>query len=391
MALHARLLSLCAEVRERPPTSSDAVASIDAARQLLALLSSPTPSASDEKLLSVPPELIVRILAFLEDANDLAMARRCCRAFADLVSEALVMRLEHDCSPERDPLGLVRIGQLVGRRVAIHGLRKRPEFNGATGSVLEHRCNVSHAADSGRFLVRPEGGPELLLRAENMRALGKASVGEMLFADAQRTRQRSPPRVAIGPHHAVLIDRGSGRLVTCGDGECDASLLGRSSGHAEETGEAVASDDVASDDVASDDVASDDVASDDVASDDVSSDDAAGHAALHPVHNGGPKIARYHTVACAPSLTLIVTTSGQLYMRRRTHDAACPGLLQRVVGPLAQRVVCSVAAGVLHLLALTADGGVYSWGAGHDGALGHGDQVGRSQRPLCLDECSTCP
>ena len=46
----------------------------------------------------------------------------------------------------------------------------------------------------------------------------------------------------------------------------------------------------------------------------------------------------------------------------------------RRVAALASIVVVQVAAGFIHSMALAADGGVWSWGDGGDGQLGHGDQ-----------------
>ena len=48
-------------------------------------------------------------------------------------------------------------------------------------------------------------------------------------------------------------------------------------------------------------------------------------------------------------------------------------LLPKKVEALAGRRVVAVAAGSVHSLALTADGAVWSWGGGVDGRLGHGD------------------
>ena len=45
----------------------------------------------------------------------------------------------------------------------------------------------------------------------------------------------------------------------------------------------------------------------------------------------------------------------------------------RRVAALASIVVAQVAAGSLHSMALAADGGVWSWGQGGAGRLGHGD------------------
>ena len=45
-----------------------------------------------------------------------------------------------------------------------------------------------------------------------------------------------------------------------------------------------------------------------------------------------------------------------------------------------QERVCSIAAGMLHSLAVTDSGAIYSWGLGNNGRLGHGDEEGQRQR-----------
>ena len=52
-------------------------------------------------------------------------------------------------------------------------------------------------------------------------------------------------------------------------------------------------------------------------------------------------------------------------------------LLPKKVEALAGQRVVAVSAGGHHSLALTADGGVWSWGSGVQGKLGHGDMQGQ--------------
>ena len=49
-------------------------------------------------------------------------------------------------------------------------------------------------------------------------------------------------------------------------------------------------------------------------------------------------------------------------------------LLPKKIEAFAGRLVVAVSAGAAHSLAITADGAVWSWGAGEDGQLGHGDE-----------------
>jgi len=62
---------------------------------------------------------------------------------------------------------------------------------------------------------------------------------------------------------------------------------------------------------------------------------------------------------------------------RLGHGDEQDQLLPKKVEALAGRRVIAVSAGICHSFALTADGSVWSWGAGVDGQLGHGDMQGQ--------------
>ena len=49
-------------------------------------------------------------------------------------------------------------------------------------------------------------------------------------------------------------------------------------------------------------------------------------------------------------------------------------LLPKKIEDFADQRVVAVSAGMVHSLALTADGAVWSWGGGSNGKLGHGDE-----------------
>jgi len=58
---------------------------------------------------------------------------------------------------------------------------------------------------------------------------------------------------------------------------------------------------------------------------------------------------------------------------RLGHGDVHTQLLPKKVEALAGRRVVAVSVGVFHSLAVTADGAVWSWGRGYSGKLGHGD------------------
>mgnify|MGYP002828723665 CR=1 FL=1 len=51
--------------------------------------------------------------------------------------------------------------------------------------------------------------------------------------------------------------------------------------------------------------------------------------------------------------------------------------IKSYVDKFAGKVVVDIACGRMHAVAMTADGSVYTWGSGRDGALGHGRRKGR--------------
>ena len=87
-------------------------------------------------------------------------------------------------------------------------------------------------------------------------------------------------------------------------------------------------------------------------------------------------------VACGESQTAAVTEDGSLYTWGAGHDAQLGltafyhRLVPTLVGGLdvfAARIVM-LAAGLYHSAALVSDGSVWTWGIGFSGRLGHGDE-----------------
>ncbi|XAR62370.1 hypothetical protein NMG60_11017102 [Bertholletia excelsa] len=89
-------------------------------------------------------------------------------------------------------------------------------------------------------------------------------------------------------------------------------------------------------------------------------------------------------VACGHSLTVALTTSGQVYtmgspvygqLGNPQADGRLPG---RVEGKLSKTFVEDIACGAYHVVVLTSRTEVYSWGKGANGRLGHGDTDDRN-------------
>ncbi|XP_057973873.1 PH, RCC1 and FYVE domains-containing protein 1 isoform X2 [Malania oleifera] len=87
----------------------------------------------------------------------------------------------------------------------------------------------------------------------------------------------------------------------------------------------------------------------------------------------------FHKVACGHSLTVGLTTSGQLFTMGSTvygqlgnpqSDGKLPCLVE---DKLAGEPVEEIASGAYHVAVLTARNEVYTWGKGANGRLGHGD------------------
>ena len=79
---------------------------------------------------------------------------------------------------------------------------------------------------------------------------------------------------------------------------------------------------------------------------------------------------RLSSCGCAPSSSPALLGHGEGVTRLNTPT--------RLPSPLGERAV-SVSAGAAHSLALTAGGAVWSWGSGHCGQLGHGDELEQLQ------------
>ncbi|XP_042464532.1 PH, RCC1 and FYVE domains-containing protein 1-like isoform X3 [Zingiber officinale] len=87
----------------------------------------------------------------------------------------------------------------------------------------------------------------------------------------------------------------------------------------------------------------------------------------------------FHRLGCGHSLTIGLTTSGQLFTMGSTvygqlgnprSDGKYPCLVE---DKLAVEPVAEVACGSYHVAVLTSKGEVYTWGKGANGRLGHGD------------------
>ncbi|KAG0614466.1 hypothetical protein M758_6G179200 [Ceratodon purpureus] len=96
----------------------------------------------------------------------------------------------------------------------------------------------------------------------------------------------------------------------------------------------------------------------------------------------------FRQVACGNSLTVALTTSGQVYtMGSSTYgqlgdpqaDGKLPGLVE---GRLWEAYVEEIACGAHHVAVLTHKSEVFTWGKGANGRLGHGDLEDRSTPTL---------
>ncbi|KAJ7525724.1 hypothetical protein O6H91_17G063100 [Diphasiastrum complanatum] len=91
----------------------------------------------------------------------------------------------------------------------------------------------------------------------------------------------------------------------------------------------------------------------------------------------------FSQVACGHSLTVALTSSGRIFTMGSTifgqlgnpqSDGKFPGLVE---GRLCDAFVEEISCGAHHVAALTTKGGIYTWGKGANGRLGHGDMQDR--------------
>ncbi|CAI0541390.1 unnamed protein product [Linum tenue] len=93
-------------------------------------------------------------------------------------------------------------------------------------------------------------------------------------------------------------------------------------------------------------------------------------------------------VACGHSLTVALTTSGQVYTMgspvygQLGNPQADGKLPARVEGKLLKNFVEEIACGAYHVAVLTSRTEVYTWGKGANGRLGHGDMDDRNSPTL---------
>ncbi|KAL4559111.1 hypothetical protein LXL04_031244 [Taraxacum kok-saghyz] len=96
----------------------------------------------------------------------------------------------------------------------------------------------------------------------------------------------------------------------------------------------------------------------------------------------------FHKVACGHSLTVALTTSGQVYTMgstvygqlgnpSRDGKLPCP-----VEGKLVNSTVDEISSGAYHVAVLTSKNEVFTWGKGANGRLGHGDIEDRKSPTL---------
>ncbi|KAK9875129.1 hypothetical protein WA026_005922 [Henosepilachna vigintioctopunctata] len=85
-------------------------------------------------------------------------------------------------------------------------------------------------------------------------------------------------------------------------------------------------------------------------------------------------------LCCSDSVIVILTPLGNLYVVQYMTEAHCPVL----VDAFKDKEVVKIAshADGKHFMALTKDGGVYSWGYGDGGRLGHGDNTAKEEPTL---------
>ncbi|XP_072978003.1 PH, RCC1 and FYVE domains-containing protein 1-like isoform X2 [Typha angustifolia] len=93
-------------------------------------------------------------------------------------------------------------------------------------------------------------------------------------------------------------------------------------------------------------------------------------------------------VACGHSLTVVLTTSGQVYTMGSTvygqlgNPQADGKIPVRVEGKLLKNFVEEISCGAYHVAVLTSRTEVYTWGKGANGRLGHGDTDDRNSPTL---------
>ncbi|KAL5539194.1 hypothetical protein UlMin_045231 [Ulmus minor] len=93
-------------------------------------------------------------------------------------------------------------------------------------------------------------------------------------------------------------------------------------------------------------------------------------------------------VACGHTLTIALTTSGQVYTMGGTaygqlgNPAADGNIPTRVKGKIVDTFIEDIACGSYHVAVLTSKTEVYTWGKGSNGQLGHGDNDHRDAPTL---------
>ena len=320
----------------------------------------PASSQGATPLLSLPPEIVARALSLLE-APSLALCLRLSSAF---------LRCDEQQQPgQGPPQGLVE-----------QALRLR-------------------AAEAGRTLP------------ETLPADGASWVQHLLWREVCGPQQL--PTVAAEHSHTLFVDA-ERRLLSCGSKDDDEGVCAAALGHGEGVDEVAVPTPIP----ALQGVRISTVAASMHISLAVSEagrlyswgEGSLGHGAndeeeeelFTPTPIAALSAVRVHSVAAGASHCLAVTSTGALYSwggggyGSLGHGDFEPRRLPTRVEGLQERVH-SVAAGSGHSLAITTSGALYSWGAGAEGQLGHGDGQNRHQptrveglpAPICAAAAGT--
>ncbi|CAI9112202.1 OLC1v1012617C1 [Oldenlandia corymbosa var. corymbosa] len=96
----------------------------------------------------------------------------------------------------------------------------------------------------------------------------------------------------------------------------------------------------------------------------------------------------FRKVACGHSITVALTTSGNVYTMGRAEYGQLGNLgnngslPSRVLGKIKNIFIEDIACGSFHVAALSSTSEVYTWGRGKNGQLGHGDGIDRNTPTL---------
>ncbi|PIN00741.1 putative protein, contains RCC1 domain [Handroanthus impetiginosus] len=101
-----------------------------------------------------------------------------------------------------------------------------------------------------------------------------------------------------------------------------------------------------------------------------------------------PNDKNFCQVACGHSITVALTICGQVYTMGSTDCGGlkCPGdshaLPTRVIGEIKNCCIKEISCGAHHVVAVTSESEVFTWGKGRNGQLGHGGNADRNSPTL---------